>query len=66
MIVVAGHMICHMICSQYPTIRFSVVSDTPEILRLKKQTAQQSDVCSNPFSPPPFPLSYLYQFFILL
>ena len=53
MIVLAGHMICHMICSQYPTTRH-----TPEVLRLK--TAQQSDVCSDPFSPPFLSLSVLY------
>ena len=31
----------------YPTTKFTSVSDTPENLRLKKQTAQQSDVSAN-------------------
>ena len=59
MIVLAGHMICHMICSQYPTTRHTPSLDSV-VLRLKKQTAQQSDVCSDPFSPPFLSLSVLY------
>ena len=31
----------------YPTTKFTSVSDTPENLRLKKQTEQQSDVSLN-------------------
>ena len=34
MIVVAGHMICHMICSQYPTTRTRPPSSGPRYVAI--------------------------------
>ena len=47
-------MTCHMTHRHYPTTKFTSVSDTPENLRLKKQTAQQSDVSLTPPIIAPF------------
>ena len=41
-----------LMSSHYPTTKFTAVSDTPENLRLKKQTAQQSEVSHAPQATP--------------
>ena len=46
MIVVAGHMICHMICSHYPTTRTRPPSSGPRYVAIYDYTAADDDEIS--------------------